>query len=82
MTVKSWRWVYMCLPQFFFFPLLATQYVESQLPDQGSNSHPLPSEAWSLNHWTAREVPPHSSFNFPMCLNVCIKKCFDGGTYV
>ena len=29
----------------------------SYFPDQESNPHPETLEGWSLNHWTAREVP-------------------------
>ena len=40
----------------FFFGHTA-RHVGSQLPNQGSNPCPLALEAWSLNHWTTREVP-------------------------
>ena len=29
------------------------------VPDQGLNPHPCAVEAWSLNPWTASEVPEH-----------------------
>ena len=28
----------------------------SYFPNQGSNLCPLPTEEWSINHWTTREV--------------------------
>ena len=37
---------------FFFFFWLCRAF-----PDQGSNLCPPAVEVWSLNHWTAREVP-------------------------
>ena len=41
----------------FLFLGCAEQHVGSQFPDQGLNLLPLQCSAWSLNHWTAREVP-------------------------
>ena len=35
----------------------AMQYVGSQFSDKGLTSCPPEVEVWSLNHWTAREVP-------------------------
>ena len=35
----------------------------SYFPDQESNPHPDTLEGWSLNHWTAREVPQMQFLN-------------------
>ena len=44
---------------FFFFFGRAVQHA---VPQPGIEPTPPVVEAWSLNHWTTREVPHHSDF--------------------
>ena len=45
---------------FFFWPRCVLCGI--LVPQQGIRPMPPALEAWSLNHWTTREVPPHTFF--------------------
>ena len=60
---------------FFFFGLLLWGKWDLSSPHEGSNLSPA-LEGHSLNHWTAREVPPrHCSYGTVFIIVIFIGVC-------
>ena len=60
---------------FILFFGCTAQHAGSQFPNQGSNPHPPAMEAWSLKHWTARDVPSFIPFKpLYLCLKIYPKE--------